>query len=84
MRNENASYILRLVVGVYLGYLAYQLITGYLEGESSGMLFMAAGILFALVGIACLFSSIRHFISLASDKESKVEKEFDQETDQDK
>lgn len=84
MRNENVSYILRIIIGVYLGYLAYQLIGGYISGESSGILFAAAGVLFALIGIACVFSSVRYFIGYTRVQESKVEKQFDQEEEQKK
>lgn len=61
MRSENFSYGMRAVVGVYLFYLAYQLIGGHLSGESSGVLFLVAGIAFIAVGAACVFSAVRFF-----------------------
>lgn len=81
MRNPNYSYGFRIAVGVYLFYLAYQLVGGYIVGESEGMVFLFAGIAFAVVGIVCVATGIRYFVTGKGDKKDVQSSSFEEPDD---
>ena len=81
MRNPNYSYGFRIAVGVYLFYLAYQLVGGYFAGESEGMVFLFAGIAFAVVGIVCVATGIRYFVTGKGDKKDVQSSSFEEPDD---
>ena len=60
MRNEKFSYVIRVIAGAYLIYLAYQLIQGVMNGENENYaLGIGGGVLFIVAGAAFVIFSIR-------------------------
>ena len=82
MRNANYSYGFRTAIGVYLLYLAYKILGGYFSGESAGVQFLIFGIVFIGIGIVCVFSGLRYFITGKMDKKDASGKEFIPEEDE--
>ena len=66
---------------VRLFYLAYQLVGGYLAGESEGMVFLFVGIAFAAVGIICAATGIRYFVTGKGDKKDVQSSSFEEPDD---
>ncbi|MGN0251927.1 MAG: hypothetical protein ACI4EH_11295 [Oliverpabstia sp.] len=81
MRNPNYSYGFRIAVGVYLFYLAYQLVGGYIAGKSESMAFLFIGIAFAMVGIVCAVTGIRYFVTGKGDKKDVQSSSFEEPAD---
>lgn len=80
--DRHGRLILRLAVGLYLIYLAYQLFRGQMAGSSdmSGWLaYGAAGVL-AVGGAAfCDFALVRYFKERKRDEEKGAERDDDQD-----
>lgn len=68
LRNVNFSYGMRSIAGLYMLYLAYQLVEGHISGEASGIQFLIFGILFGVIGLACVLSGARFFLTGKMDK----------------
>lgn len=62
MKNPEYSYGMRTIAGAYLIYLAYQVCSGYLTGESDGIHFLIFGLLFGVAGVIFVANGIRYFI----------------------
>lgn len=83
MRNANYSYGFRTAIGVYLLYLAYKILESYFSGESAGVQFLIFGIAFIGIGVVCIFSGLRYFLTGKMDKKDASGKEFNPDENED-
>lgn len=94
---QNRNTLLWVVCGGYLLYLAFGLIKGIIDGETSGtsgyVVSIAGGIIFGLVGIFLLYLSIRNAIrsfkasvvamTEAEEAEAEAEQSYDEAAEDD-
>ena len=77
MRNEKMSYLIRIIAGGYLIYLAYKLFQGgILEGNMTGnnrILGIGACVLFVAAGAYFVVSSIRKLLLLNQTSQEEAE-----------
>lgn len=82
MGNNRSRYFLWIVAGIYVGYLGYSLISGYMKGDSDNMLLcVGVGILFIVAGIALVVMGIRNVQRLSTEssgEETSVEETSDE------
>lgn len=57
-----STYMLRILAGAYLIYIAYSLVGGYVKGESPSFWIALAGIAFGIIGAGLLYFSIKGWI----------------------
>ena len=73
--SSNARFMLWTLAGIYLLYTGYTLCKGFITGaEGTGMGFMLAGIVFAVIGVGLLFLSIKNMLSEEKLKKAKIAK----------
>ncbi len=79
MRNEKMSYLIRIIAGGYLIYLAYKLFQGsIMTGEMTGgkkVLGIAACLLFLVAGAFFVITSLRHLMLLSQARPEEEEAE---------
>ena len=74
--SSNARFMLWTLAGIYLLYTGYSLCKGFITGaEGTGIGFMLAGIVFAIIGVGLLFASIKTMISEDKLKKAKAAKD---------
>ena len=74
-KSSNGRYLLWTLAGIYLLYTGYSLCKGFITGaEGTGMGFMLAGIVFAVIGVGLLFLSIKNMLSEEKLKKAKIAK----------
>ncbi|MDD3339762.1 MAG: hypothetical protein PHS82_13005 [Lachnospiraceae bacterium] len=67
-RNNKGIYMVRIIAGGYIDYLAYQLVTGILKGEiENPVMFGIFAAIFAVAGTYFLVSSIMYLIKHKDD-----------------
>lgn len=80
MRNERGSYIIRLVAGAYLLYLAYSLVKSLIAGEvEQPTLVMIAAAAFIILGAALLVWGLRGVMQMSKNPADEEEIEADAE-----
>ena len=74
--SSNARFMLWTLAGIYLLYTGYSLCKGFITGaEDTGIGFMLAGIVFAVIGVGLLVASIKTMISEDKLKKAKAAKD---------
>lgn len=74
--SSNARFMLWTLAGIYLLYTGYSLCKGFITGaEGTGIGFMLAGIVFAVIGVGLLVASIKTMISEDKLKKAKAAKD---------
>ena len=74
-KSSNGRFLLWTLAGIYLLYTSYSLCKGFITGaEGTGMGFMLAGIVFAVIGVGLLFLSIKNMLSEEKLKKAKIAK----------
>ena len=74
-KSSNGRFLLWTLAGIYLLYTGYSLCKGFITGaEGTGMGFMLAGIVFAVIGVGLLFLSIKNMLSEEKLKKAKIAK----------
>lgn len=68
-----STYMLRIIAGAYLIYLAYSLIAGYVRGESPAFWTALAGAAFGIIGAGLLYFSAKGWLRCS--KEEKEEQQ---------
>lgn len=69
--NSKGRYTFLMLAGVYLLYLGWQLISGFLSGEATSPVFPIAAVLFFIIGVLIIVSNIRQIMKI-SDEEAKA------------
>ena len=74
-KSSNGRFLLWTLAGIYLLYTGYSICKGFITGaEGTGMGFMLAGIVFAVIGVGLLFLSIKNMLSEEKLKKAKIAK----------
>lgn len=74
--SSNGRYLLWILAGVYLLYTAYTLCMGYISGDKeSNIGFMLIGIVFAVIAVGLLVTSVRNLLSGDKLKRAKAAKD---------
>lgn len=74
--SSNGRFLLWILAGVYLLYTSYTLCMGYISGdEESNIGFMLIGIVFAVIAVGLLVTSVRNLLSGDKLKKAKVAKD---------
>ncbi|HCT91429.1 MAG TPA: hypothetical protein DF613_08645 [Lachnospiraceae bacterium] len=58
--NNNFRYMIRILAGIYLLYLSWNLVTGLRSGETSGIVFIIAIAVFVVAGVFFILDALRH------------------------
>ena len=58
--NNSFRYMIRILAGIYILYLAWRLIVGLRSGEASGIVFVIASAVFIFAGVFFIFDALRH------------------------
>lgn len=74
--SSNGRFLLWILAGVYLLYTSYTLCMGYISGdEESNIGFMLIGIVFAVIAVGLLVTSVRNLLSGDKLKRAKAAKD---------
>ena len=71
---SKGRYTFLMLAGVYLMYLGWKLLSGFLSGETTNPVFLISAVLFFIVGVLIIISNIRQIIKM-SNEESKANAE---------
>ena len=71
---SKGRYTFLMLAGVYLLYLGWKLLSGFLSGETTNPVFLISAVLFFIVGVLIIISNIRQIIKM-SNEESKANAE---------
>ena len=77
-----STYMLRILAGAYLIYIADSLVGGYVKGETPSFWIALAGAAFGIIGAGLLYFSIKGWIrctKAANDTEPEPEDEKEEE-----
>ena len=72
--NSKGRYTFLMLAGVYLLYLGWKLLSGFISGETTNPVFLISSILFFIVGVLIIISNIRQIMKI-SDEETKANAE---------
>ena len=71
---SKGRYTFLMLAGVYLLYLGWKLLSGFISGETTNPVFLISAILFFIVGVLIIISNIRQIMKM-SDEETKANAE---------
>ena len=71
---SKGRYTFLMLAGVYLLYLGWKLLSGFISGETTNPVFLISAVLFFIVGVLIIISNIRQIMKM-SDEETKANAE---------
>ena len=66
---SKGRYTFLMLAGVYLLYLGWQLLSGFLSGEATSPVFPISAVLFFIVGVLIIVSNIRQIMRISNEEE---------------
>lgn len=76
--NSKGRYIFLMLAGVYLLYLGWQLLSGFISGDATSPIFPIASVLFFVIGILIIVSNVRDIIRVSREEASESTEESEQ------
>ncbi len=80
--NQTGRHTFIMLAGVYLLYLAWQLFSGFKNGEASSPVFILAAVFFAVAGVVIIVTNIKAIVKLTNEAQT-AETDASDDTDAD-